>query len=197
MRGNVFRAAAEGRRGAMKIPTPVDVGYFAKVTRDRPEWLEAPVVEEVCSVSECISAGPENWILKWLHNGLGFFDSETLALQVVTTDRDAFNLYAYRIVPLEFDEGVVRPWQPPVGSIDLDLGDYESLGCDIASRSAGCNFECSPLSCNGAAVDFPVNRHCLIPDVAAAYRAAVEISRGNYEPGPYHLLEVHRRKPGT
>jgi hypothetical protein len=97
-------------------------------------------------LGECISAGPKDWIQKWVHNNLGFFDSETLALQVVTEDSETFDLYAYRMYPLEFDEGAVRPWQPPVGAVHLDLTAYEFLGFDVTSRSAGSNCECSPLS---------------------------------------------------
>jgi len=180
----------------MTLPTPIDVGYFPKTTKTSSDWLKAPVVEEICSVSECISPGPREWILKWRHNDLGFFDTEAVALLVAGDDRAMFDLYAYRVYPLELDNGVARPWRPPIGPLALDLRDYEFLGHDIASRSAGRHCECSPLSCNGAAAEYPVNRFCLIAECSVAYQAAIDISKGNYEPGPYHLFEVHRRRQG-
>jgi hypothetical protein len=144
----------------MKIPEPAEVGYFAKFTAKRPEWLKTAAVREVCSV---------------------------LA---------AADVYAYKVYPLRFDAGEVQPWKVQTRVTELDLAGFAFLGFDIVSRSSDASFECSPLSCNGASDDFPVNRSCLIDDIDTAYNVAVEISRGKYEPGPYHLVEVYRRRQG-
>ena len=180
----------------MTLPEPVGAGFFPKRTQRRPEWLHATIVEEVCSVSECISAGPKDWIENWLHNALGFYDSESLAWQVVGPDRAGFHMYGLRIYPLQFDHGAMRPWVSPV-QLDLDLAEFDLLGLDVVSRSVADNFECSAMSCNNGADEFPVNRFCLIDDPATAYEACAAVSEGEYEPGPYYLLQVYRRRHGA
>ncbi len=47
---------------------PTLIGYFPKHIATCPGWLEAEGVKEVCSVSECVSPGPEGWIGHWVHN---------------------------------------------------------------------------------------------------------------------------------
>lgn len=178
----------------MAIPEPVSVGYFPKVTRDRPDdWKGPDIVSQICSVSECISSGPDRWIEEWLHNQLGFFPSEDAALQVVDDPARNYAMYAYKAYPLEFDAGQVRPWTVPVTE-KLELDGFEFLGLDPVSRSQGSGPECSPLSCNLAANDFRVNRYCLLEGSDYAYDVCLRISGGNYEPGPYYLFEVYRRK---
>jgi hypothetical protein len=180
----------------MTIPEPVDAGYFPKRTVKRPEWLKASEVEEICSVSLCISDGPSDWIQKWLHNDLGFYDMQALAWQVVGPERTGFEMFAYRVYPLMFTEGEATAWQVPTHPT-LDLSRFEFLGFDLANKTVGVsNFECSPLSCNGGAENFPVNKFCLMEELTAAYEACTAVSKGEYEPGPYHLLQVYRRKPG-
>jgi hypothetical protein len=176
----------------MNIPDPQFVGFFPHRTEKKPEWLENHGVTEVCSVSDCISPSPENWIEKWKHNELGFFDSEVLALSIVN-DAGPYDLYAYKMFPLQFSEGEVTPYVIPVNPT-ADLASFEFLGHDPVSRSAGFFPECSPLSCNNAAEDFEVNEHCLIQDREPAYQATIAISKGNYEPGPYYLFEVYRKR---
>jgi hypothetical protein len=74
--------------------------------------------------------------------------------------------------------------------------DYEMLGYDIVSRSMSAYFECSPLSCNSAANEFQTNEHCLISQLSDAYAALDKIGRSEegYEPGPYYLLAVYRKR---
>jgi hypothetical protein len=181
----------------MEIPDPVSVGYFPKVTERRPDdWPGPKTVIEMCSVSECISSGPENWIDKWLHNELGFFPTERKALKVADDPKQNYSMYAYKLYPLKFDDGQARPWEVPVSEV-LDLTEFEFLGFDPVSRSQDSYPECSPLSCNTGASDFRVNRYCLLEGLDYAYRACVEISGANYEPGPYYLFEVYRRRQGV
>jgi hypothetical protein len=72
--------------------------------------------------------------------------------------------------------------------------DYEKLGFDAVSRSISPMFECSPLSCCGAAESMPVNRHCLFETLEKAIDGAKAFSSGPWEPGPYYVLEVYRRR---
>jgi hypothetical protein len=69
----------------------------------------------------------------------------------------------------------------------------------VVSRSCGSSFECSPLSCNGAAERVEVNEYCLVDDPAEAFRLAALFSRleEGYEPGPYFVVEVWRREGGA
>lgn len=55
------------------------IGYFPRKVSLQTALLQNPAVEEICSVSECISPGPDDWINHWRHNPLGFFDTPDLA----------------------------------------------------------------------------------------------------------------------
>ena len=58
-------------------------GYFPKRIVRRDPWLAAPHVDEIWSVSECMSKGPRGWIDRWRHNDFWLFDSVGLAESVV------------------------------------------------------------------------------------------------------------------
>jgi len=174
---------------------PALIGYFPKRTRQRPDWLEAAGVDEVCSVSTCVSSGPGDWIQRWRHNALWVYDSPALAWSVVPESaRGEFDLYAYRMYPVEWAAGARRPLaMPPLPGLEPLDASFARLGHDVVSRSAGTSFECSPLSCNSMAREHPVNRHCLIEDAATAFRLAGEFESGSGEPGPYCVIEVWRQ----
>jgi hypothetical protein len=171
------------------------IGYFPKRTMKSPDWLKAAGVEEVCSVSTCVSKDPDGWIDRWLHNEMWAYDSPELAWSVVpATARGEFNLYAYQMFPVEFVEGKQRPFAIPPLHVQPLSGSFERLGYDAVSRSVGSCFECSPLSCNHKATQVPTNRHCLLDDAATAFRMALEFEAGGGEPGPYYVVEVWRDK---
>lgn len=181
---------------------PTFLGFLAKKVVLRPEWLKCPSVEAVCSVSECISAGPEDRLLRWTHNAAGLYDSEALALEVVAPDeRSGFTLFAYRVHPLRFDEEQpTEAWDPRSPSADLpptpDLSAYELIGLDLVGRSSSDFFECSPLSCNGMAGEVAVNRWCLVDELERAIEVGRWFGRKDchVEPAAYHLVEVWRRR---
>ncbi len=182
----------------MSLPPPLFVGFFPKITARLPDWLDNQSVTEICSVSNCISDGPEQWIRRWKHNEFGFFDDERLAYDVMDRVPSEFDLYAYKLFPLrclgDKVEEITLSGEPrPLPA------DYDFLGYDIVTHSTSSFFECSPLSCNHAAEVYAVNEFCLIADQVAAYQTLLEISRaGTYEPGPYYLFEVYRKKkPGA
>ena len=172
----------------------IPAGYFARRVKPKPDHLPAPAVREICSVSECISPGADNWIASWRHNSLGWFNSIAEAEKVVpAAERGAYRLFAYRIhpelfrgrhrVPLELPDDV-RPDPLPAG--------FATIGYDCASRSAAAtlSFECSPLSCNGLASEMPVNVHCLFPTLALAIAGAERFAVEQPEPGDYYVVEV-------
>ncbi len=131
----------------MNLGTPLGVGFLPKRESVRPkDWNGSPVVDEICSVSECIVPGPRDRIQKWLHNEFGLYPSVASALQVIESGSN-YEIYGYRIYPWRFDEGNVTPWSPPV-ALQLDLTDFGLLGYDTVYASSGAQPECSPLSCN-------------------------------------------------
>jgi hypothetical protein len=172
---------------------PVLIGYFPKRTERQPDWLKAPNVEEICSVSDCVSSGPEDWIEAWRHNEMWVFDTPELAWSIVPpAEREAFDLYAYFLFPVRFTDGKREPFViPPVSPQPLS-GDFERLGYDVVSRSTDACWEHSPLSCNHMAEEIAVNRHCLIDDAETALRLPEEFEKRHCEPGPYLIVEVWR-----
>jgi hypothetical protein len=175
---------------------PTLIGYFPKKTMRRPDWLEADHVEEVCSASECVSEGPKEWVKAWKHNDNWLFDSPEIAEKLVPKARDAFDMYAFSQYPIRVDNGEVVPEAIRATSVMSLPEDFELLGYDAVARSCGASFECSPLSCNYGAKDFPCNSHCLFDTLEQAVEAAKEFSHGPWEPGPYYVVAVYRKKKG-
>lgn len=179
----------------MHAVTPTLIGYFPKRTLKRPDWLKAADVEEVCSVSTCISEAPGGWIDHWLHNEMWVYDSPELAWRVVPeAARGEFDLYAYRLFPVAFVRRERRPFLIPPLQVQPLSTSFERIGYDAVSRSCGSTFECSPLSCNQMAEHVPTNRYCLVDDADTAFRIASESEDGGCEPGPYYVVEVWRAK---
>lgn len=179
----------------MNLPNPIFIGFFPKVTQSRPAWLKVDTITQICSVSEHISQGPNNWIEQWKHNSLGFFDSEQTALSLISDHPEQYDIYAYELFPFYVLNNLVSTFE-----IDFQIGtvplDYEFLGHDIVTKSMSDFFECSPLSCNHAAEDFTTNAFCLLDLEADAYRALLEMSKAesHVEPGPYYLFKVYRKQ---
>lgn len=86
----------------MNIPEPKLVGFFPKLPCPKPDWIKNDTVKEICSVSDCISEGPDNWIDEWKHNDIGFYNSEEIMLQVLKKSQERYNFYAYKLYPLIF-----------------------------------------------------------------------------------------------
>lgn len=59
------------------------VGYFPKNTKASSGWSASGHVKEICSVSDCVNSSPPGWIDHWLHNELGFFNTEMDAKLVI------------------------------------------------------------------------------------------------------------------
>jgi hypothetical protein len=174
------------------LPEPIFVGFFPKRAALSSETIKAPGVDRIHSVSHCISEAPNDWIDRWLHNDLGFYDDEETARSTIV-DPEGFEIYAYTIVPLRWNEDhSVESWVPPRAPDSLPQ-DYELLGYDAVSKSFSSFFERSPLSCNAGFEAFNVNEHCLFPDLEAAGVALPRIVAGNYEPGDYFLVGVYRK----
>ena len=172
----------------------IHAGFFARRVMPRPEHLSAGGVREICSVSECLSPGAENWILHWRHNALGWFNTVADAIAVVPAgDRPRYRLFAYRLHPEFFTGSDRRAFVPPADVGPEPLPDrFVSLGFDSVSKSssASLGLECSPLSCNGLALEMPVNEHCLFPTLEDALAGARRFALEQPEPGDYYVVEV-------
>lgn len=168
------------------------IGYFPRIVVTNPDWLkDVPVIEDICSVSHCISGPPPHWIDKWKHNELWAYDTPELAWSVVPRqDRGRYTLFAYRMLPRLFDEdGETEFAIPKLATTPLPEA-FTRIGYDAVSRPYGAGFECSPLSCNYVARDYPVNRHCLVDHLDTAISMARAFGIGKCEPGPYLVIEV-------
>lgn len=60
----------------------IDAGYMAKKISPKPDWIEAPGVVDICSVSYCISEAFCDYIQHWKHNGYWFFDSPSIIREI-------------------------------------------------------------------------------------------------------------------
>jgi hypothetical protein len=190
----------------------VFIGYFPKRTSLETDWLETANVKEICSVSECISKGPPSWIDLWSHNtATWFFDSEDRAWSVSENLRCDYDMYAYKIYPRLFDGFTEKAWK--IEGVPENLEGYEFLGYDVVSREPDvAKWGHSPLSCNQGSREFKVNAFCLIDNfeeaLACIKRIASDVAdarsikrpdgtveyQGKWEPGPYVLFEVYRKK---
>jgi len=177
----------------MTFPPPVFVGYFPIKPIEPPDNLDLPGVRLVCSVSHCIVDVPNDWIQQWKHNDLGFYDTPAAAEDVGRSDSGSYELFAYRVFPIQIDGSSVHDFEVPVAPTE-DLTSFSLIGFDITTRYAGNFFECSPLSCNSGAKNFDTNQYCLLDSVESALEVAVKMGGGGYEPGPYHIVEVWRQR---
>ena len=175
----------------------IDAGFFVKRIEPVPDAMKTPGVREICSVSNCISAGPENWIESWLHNDLGWFNRIQDALAVIPTGHEAeYRLFAYRLHPELFtDEGRIALALPDNVQPEPIGDEFRTLGFDSTNKSMDSilGFECSPLSCNGMAKEIGANQHCLFATFDAAIGGAERFAVEQPEPGDYYVIEVLER----
>lgn len=196
------------------------VGYFPKRrTRLFPPWrppylnypdagfpVSAPV-EEICSISDCVAPGPVGWREQEKHNFYEMYDNPALAWSVVSAEvRTDFELFAYRLHLVQFEEGREEPIEERWELAVEPMGDsFVRLGWDAVEGGNHCGFGCSPLSCNTRAGErgIPaVNRFCLVDTEQDAIELARGFSISKPEPGPYCVVEVWRdvgsvAEPGT
>jgi hypothetical protein len=196
----------------MEIGAPLFIGFRVKTVprADDLDLLGSTIVKheaaEICSLSECLCKAPPGWEKRWDFNDACCYNSEAEALATIPPgDENKYQLFAYRMLPIEFgkterrmlalpDEFGLKPLRPIAPELDLD--DYQSVGYDIAGGplSALWGFNHSPLSCNGMSSEVPVNRFWLIDDLESALRVADDFARTEPEPGPYYVYEVLRKK---
>src|SRR5512141_860798 len=121
------------------------IGFFPKDVRVPDLWNGPPHITDICSVSEHVNSEPPDWIQRWLHNDLGFFNTIELARAVLPPDAERFAVFAYRLLPQVFRRGTVEAFAVPSFPVAPIPDAYVSLGFDIASRTMDSFFSCSPL----------------------------------------------------
>ncbi len=154
-------------------------------------------VEEICSVSDCIARGPERWQDQGRHNCHDLYDTPDLAWSVVPAEvRSQFDLFAYRLLLVEFMNGKEAPievwWEP---TVERKSPSFVRLGWDAVVGGNHHLFGCSPMSCNAGCNIVEVakkNRFCLVNTKNEAIVLARQFSIEQPEPGPYCVVEVWR-----
>jgi len=184
--------------GVIINPIMVPLGYMAKHVAIRPEWLRAAGIDEILSVSSCVSKDFADWITYWRHNGYWLFDNpsviQALALEHSLNISDCRWFY-YEAHGLAYDENT-GGWvsisaeatlptsvQPPPEAI--------LRGFDVVTYTFGNMAECSPLSCNYMAKEVVTNRCCLLDSFEVAHRLIDQRRFIDCEPGPYRIVAVY------
>lgn len=182
----------------MSTRQPVFIGYFPKKTVLRPIDLNAPNVIEICSVSNCISEAPPNWLEFWLHNDFFLFNSLDDAREIIKSlsDKHNFRIYAFRQYPISCENGTVVEIALSPIKFSPAIEQFDFLGYDAVCKDEGEYFGCSPLSCNNGAEVIKTNKYCLFDTYEEAIFSAKKFSKEKkWEPGIYYVVEVYREKP--
>jgi len=176
----------------------IPAGYMAKKVVNKPGWLKANRVEDIYSVSGCISKDFADYIQFWKHNGYWFFDSPDIIEQVAqehSIDLAGMTMFYYEAYEQEFDDGKEQ-WRPYEREqsfpTNVRMPEKKILaGFDVVSSSQENAPECSPLSCNSLADEIQTNSHCRLHDFETA-KQLVETGRfKDSEPGPYRIFAVY------
>lgn len=176
----------------------IPAGYMAKRVMSNPDWLKAYRVEDIYSVSGCISKNFADYITFWKHNDFWLFDSPQVIEQVAgehSIDLAGTTMFYYEVFEQEFDDAKEQ-WYPyerePSFTTNVRLVGQKILaGFDVVNSSQNNAPECSPLSCNSLANEIPVNAHCLLPDFETAKQLIETGQFTNSEPGPYRIFAVY------
>jgi hypothetical protein len=179
----------------------IPIGYMLKKVESKPDWLKAEAVQDIYSLSGCVSEDFADYINYWKHNGYWLFNSpqviENLA-KSESIDLTGTTLFYYEAYEYEFDEDG-KKWseyspEKEFPTEVLEPSDKQLEGFDVTTFRANTNPECSPLSCNSLATDIKVNEHCLFNTFQEAKEALEKGFFKNSEPGPYRIFAVYTTK---
>lgn len=176
----------------------IPIGYLYKRVETSPEWLHAPGVKDIFSLSGCISEDFADYIKYWKHNGYWLFDSPSVMIALAnehSISLTGLTLFYYEAFELQFDPEQ-NEWfslEPEASfGVNVEAPTKKKLeGFDVASFSQGNTPECSPLSCNSMANTLPTNEHCLFANFEAAKAAVESWAMRPPEPGPYRIVAVY------
>ncbi len=186
--------------GSQMIPA----GYLLKRTTRPPEWLAAPDVIDICSLSRCVNDDVVDIERGWKHNSFGVANDPELLWRLVresNVDTAGAQLFYYEAYEQEIDSDDLqeRPlrWRPltqvPSGNVEPSFArtpvNMVLMGYDVVVF--GDYLEHSPLSCNSVAESLLVNSHCLFSTLDQAKEALEAGHFNNCEPGVYKIYSVH------
>ena len=174
----------------------IPVGYMAKRVQKKPQWLMAPNVIDIYSVSNCISKDFADYIPFWRHNGYWFFDSPQIIRLLAaekSIDIKGATLFYHEAFEMQFDGEHWNRWFPePTFKTDVVLPVRTQLeGFDVVNFTAGTSPECCGLSCTTLASELETNVHCLFSAFDEAKERVEEGAFTSSEPGPYRIFGVH------
>jgi hypothetical protein len=172
------------------------VGYLAKRVAPKPDFLKAPQVVDIYSVSSCVNDDFADYLQYWKHNGYWLFDSPQIIRDLAeehAISLDGTALFYYEAFELEFHDRSWRGFTPDPSSETRVIRPARRRleGYDVVSLFGRNAPECSPLSCNSVADDIATNSHCLFKSFEEAETA---LNRGVFEdaePGPYRIFAVY------
>ena len=175
----------------------IPLGYLAKrIPNEPPNWLSAPHVVDVCSVSDCVNDTLDFYDLPdRSHNGYGMYDSPALIASMAKQnkiDLAGSRLFFYEAYESELDGD---EWIPliPEDTLDAEVvlpTAKELVGFDVVTLIDGPNSH-SPLSCNRIAEEVPTNRHCLFDTLPEALTTLASGAMEGAEGGPYRVYAVY------
>jgi len=174
----------------------IPVGYMAKRVCNTPDWLKAPQVVDIYSVSNCISKTFADYIQYWKHNGYWFFDSPEV-IQELAKDNSVqlagTSLFYYEAHEMEYNDESWQPYSPERSFLTnvVPPSRKQLEGFDVVTFSVRTSPECSPLSCNSLAEGLRTNSHCLFASFAEAQTGLASGAFTDSEPGPYRIFAVY------
>ncbi|WP_299467652.1 hypothetical protein [uncultured Gimesia sp.] len=176
----------------------IPVGYIAKRVESKPDYLQSDRVEDIYSVSNCISDDFSYYTEYWKHNGYWFFNSPA-DIWVLAKEHDlsleGTKLFYYEVYELQCyeDDPEWETFEPETSFVtNVKVPAKKVLeGYDIVSFSQGNAAECSYLSCNQMAENIKVNRHCLIETFEEAKSLLAQGVFKGCEPGPCRIFAVY------
>jgi hypothetical protein len=176
----------------------IPAGYMAKKIFNEADWIKTLGVDDVFSVSGCMSKDFADYINYWKHNGYWFFDSPEAIKNLArdhTFDLTGTKFFYYEVYELEYveDKNEWRTFAPEASFVTNVVVPKEKHleGFDVVTFSVGTGSECSPLSCNSLAREIKVNRHSLLSTFDEAKQSLESGKFKNLEPGPYRIFAVY------
>ena len=180
----------------------IPAGYMAKKVVAKPSWIRAEGIDDIYSVSACMSGNFADYINFWKHNGYWFFDAPDVIRAVAAEhaiDLAGTTFFYYEVYPREYsdDDKCWYEFEPePYFTTEVQVPRRKLLeGYDVVNFYAHTDPECSPLSCNGLAQKIAVNRHCLLGSFEEAKEKLEAGAFKKSEPGPYRIFAVYSLPP--
>lgn len=174
------------------------LGYMYKRVAVRPEWIKAPAISDIYSLSRCVSPFFTDYINYWKHNGYWLFNSpqdmKALA-EEHSISLEGMKLFYYEAHEEEFDDEQSK-WVPYESEAAFETAIVAPAiktleGFDVTCFTLHTSPECSPLSCNSCAETLPTNSHCLFSTIEEAIQAIEAGAFDQAEPGPYRVIAVY------